>query len=151
MAGRLEAIWLKRAHRGPMDPATSARLTTDRGIVNNADRNRRRQITLIEKEAWQRMMAQLGANVDPSARRANLMVSGVSLRESRGRILRVGGCRILLLGETKPCERMDEAYPGLREAMRPDWNGGAYGEILDAGEIHVGDDVAFVETEEGAA
>jgi hypothetical protein len=34
---------------------------------------------------------------------------------------------------------MDEACPGLRAALRPDWGGGAFGEALDDGRIAVGD------------
>lgn len=146
--GVLERIWIKRAHRGPMDPFSRATLRADEGLVGNADRRGRRQITLIERATWDRLMAALGATVDPSARRANLMVSGVRLAESRGRILLVGTCRIRINGETKPCERMDEALAGLRMAMYPDWGGGAYGEALDSGEIAVGDPVQWIDEEE---
>jgi MOSC domain-containing protein YiiM len=73
-------------------------------------------------------------------------VSGVRLQESRGRVLQVGGCQIRIGGELTPCERMDEALPGLQEAMRPDWGGGAFGEVLDSGEIRVGDPVRLDET-----
>jgi hypothetical protein len=38
---------------------------------------------------------------------------------------------------------MDEALPGLREALRDHWGGGAYGEILDDGQIEVGDPVCW--------
>ena len=139
MPGRLEAIWIKRMKLGPMDSTASARLIAGRGIVGNADQGRRRQITIIEKEIWDGLMARLGGDLDPSERRANLMVSGVPLAETRGRILRIGECRIRIYGATRPCERMEEALPGLREAMIPDWGGGAFGEVLNDGEIAVGD------------
>lgn len=139
--GRLEAIWIKRAHRGPMDPAQSADLEAGRGLKGNADQGRRRQVTLIEREAWQRAEEELGTSVPASARRANLLVSGVELAESRDRVLVVGGRRLRIRGETRPCNRMDEAQPGLREALDPEWRGGVYAEVLDDGEIAVGDEV----------
>lgn len=143
--GRLQAIWIKRMKLGPMDPADSATLVAGKGIVNNANQRGKRQVTIIEQEVWEGLMNQLGASKPPSTRRANLMTSGIRLANSRGRILRIGACRIRIYGETRPCERMDEALDGLRDAMRPDWGGGAYGEILDDGQIHLGDEVSWEE------
>ncbi|MGH7465839.1 MAG: MOSC domain-containing protein [Longimicrobiales bacterium] len=139
--GRLEAIWLKRFRRGPMDPATAAELIAGQGMAGNANQGGRRQLTIIEMEAWQSVMEELNAFLDPSARRANLMVSGVHLGNTRGGILEIGACRLEILGETKPCERMEEALPGLKSALYPHWRGGVFAAVTTGGTIHVGDRV----------
>ena len=141
--GRLEGIWLKRSHRGPMDAHASVRLVAGEGIAGSVDRSRRRQVTIISREVWDQLMAALGAKADSSARRANLLVSGVVLAHTRGRVLRIGAGRLLIGGELTPCERMDEVRPGLRELMRSDWGGGVFGQVLDDALISVGDPVSW--------
>lgn len=136
--GKLEAIWIKRFRRGPMDPKVSAALRAGRGIEENANQGGKRQVTVIAKEAFEEIAAELGAAIDPAWRRANFLVSGVDLRESRGRVLDVGGVRVRIAGETRPCEQMDDAYQGLRAALSPEWRGGVYGEVLDDGNVEVG-------------
>lgn len=126
-----------------MVPVKEGVLVEGRGLADNVDRSRRRQITLIEREAWDRMMSELGADIDPSSRRANILVSGMKLAHTRGRSLRIGDARIVIGGEVTPCERMDEALPGLRAAMRPDWRGGVFAQVVGGGKIRVGDAVEW--------
>lgn len=139
MTGRVEALWVKRSVGGVMDPADEVVLVAGKGIEHDANYGRsKRQVTLIEKEVFDRIRASL-PDAEPSMRRANVMLSGVRLAESRGRVLRLGGVRILVHGETRPCERMDEQCEGLRAALSPDWGGGAYGVVLDDGPVRLGD------------
>jgi len=91
--GRLEAIWIKRAKRGQMDPVNHATLVGDRGLVGNADQGGRRQVTLIEREVFDALRVSLSPTLDPSARRANLMLSGIRLKDTRDRTLRIGATR----------------------------------------------------------
>ena len=72
-------------------------------------------------------------------------MEGVDLEHSRGRILAIGGARIRIFGETRPCHQMDEACPGLQAALSPPWGGGAFGEIVSGGEVQVGSPVAWLD------
>ncbi len=151
MSGRVEALWTKRAHRGVMDPAESMTLVAGKGIEDDANFGRsKRQVTVIEKEVFDRIMSELPA-VEPSMRRANVMVSGVRLEESRGKVLTLGTVRIQIYGETRPCERMDAQVPGFTAALDPHWGGGAYGVVLDDGAVTVGDVASLAAAEEAGA
>lgn len=143
--GTVAAIWIKRAKRGPMDPRPRALLVAGKGLEGNANQGGRRQVTILAEEAWQAAVAELGAEpaLDPRLRRANLFVRGLDLARSRSRVLRIGEARLHILGEVRPCERMEEGYPGLRQALDPDWRGGAFAEVLEGGEIAVGDAVEW--------
>ncbi len=143
--GRIEAIWLKRMKRGPMDPVSTAKLVAGRGIVGNANQGGRRQVTIIERELWERATSEIDSDAPPTTRRANVMVSRLPLAEARGRTLEIGECRIRVFGETKPCFQMEEAVPGLQQALKPEWRGGVFGEVLVGGEIRVGDAVRFAD------
>ena len=124
-----------------MDPADRAVVVAGRGLVGNADQGGHRQVTILSDAGWEAVTAPVGEVPDPRVRRANLLVTGVDLADSRHRILHVGSVRIRILGETRPCEQMERAKPGLKAAMSVPWGGGAYGEMLDDGEIQIGDAV----------
>ena len=86
--------------------------------------------------------------LDPVVRRANVMVSGIDLEASKGQVLRLGASSILIRGETRPCNIMEAACPGLREALQPHWRGGVYGEVVEGGQVRVGDAVEWEESPE---
>ena len=140
-AGKLEGIWLKTTKGGPMQQVTAASLVKGQGIEDNADFGGRRQVTIIEKENWELLCSQMGEDLDPSTRRANLMISGVPLLDTESKVLQIGDIRIKVQGETVPCSMLDAACFGLREKMAIMWRGGVWGDVLDAGQVQVGDEV----------
>ncbi len=140
---RLEAIWLKSARKGPMEPVPEATLVAGKGLEGNVDRGGYRQVTLLDADAWETATREVGVDLAPDARRANLLVRGVDFSETANRVLRIAGCRIRIRGETLPCERMEDAAPGLKAALAPDWRGGAYGMVLEGGPLALGDSVAW--------
>jgi MOSC domain-containing protein YiiM len=128
-----------------MDPRETATLVAGKGLTGNANQGGRRQVTLIAEESWAEATAELGRPLSPATRRANLLIAGLDLEGTRGRILRIGPARLRIWTECAPCYQMDEAWPGLEEALRPHWRAGACAQVLEGGEIRVGDEVGWEE------
>ena len=141
--GEVVKIWIKRFKGGPMDSVMFAEAVPGRGLAGNANQGGKRQVTLIDEARWKEACDELGVDVHPTARRANLMLRGIDLEGMRGRTLRIGRMRVRIYNETRPCEQMDAAEPGLRAALQPRWRGGAYGEIVEGGVVGVGDAVEW--------
>jgi len=146
--GQLLRIWIKRNKRGPMDPRDSVQANVSRGLEGSADQGGRRQVTLLSRELWSRACSELGIDVPPETRRANLYLQGVDLIGCRGKTIRIGDVRIRIYGETRPCHRMDEACRGLEAALDPAWYAGAFGEIMLGGELEVGQIAEWIEPED---
>lgn len=142
--GRIEALWTKRSHRKALHRADRLTAVKGEGIDGDVSRGRGlRQVTVIEREVFDRVRHAL-PDVVPEMRRANVMVSGVKLADSKGKLLALGKVRIRVAGETTPCGRMEEAREGLQEALRPDWGGGVYGRVEEGGDLTVGDVAGWV-------
>ncbi|MGK7893213.1 MAG: MOSC domain-containing protein, partial [Xenococcus sp. (in: cyanobacteria)] len=121
-----------------MDAVAQAEMIAGKGLVGNANQGGRRQVSIIDAAVWERIMDELGATIDPSARRANIMVRGLELANTRKRILLLDECRVKIFTETKPCERMDEVLPGLKAALYKNWAGGASGQVITGGTVRIG-------------
>ena len=126
-----------------MDSMSEATLVQGQGVEGSVGRSKRRQVTVLAREAWEAATVELGRDVEPVLRRANILISGIALANTRGRVLLVGPCRVVIGGELTPCERMDEAAPGLQATLRPSWRGGVFAQVLDGGTVRVGDRVAW--------
>lgn len=116
------------------------------GIEGDHTKKGKRQVTILSSEAWKEVCSELGTELCPSTRRANLLVEGIDLSnptDSLGGLVVVGEVVIRIAGETQPCRLMDDAMEGLKDTLTPNWRGGVFGEALNNGEIAVGDDVIF--------
>ena len=82
-APSLLRIWLKPAHGAPVQPVDSARIT-EAGIVGDAQLGTRRPVTILSAERWAVAERELKAPVNPGLRKANLLVSGIALADTRG-------------------------------------------------------------------
>ncbi|MEM7206130.1 MAG: MOSC domain-containing protein [Planctomycetota bacterium] len=136
----LETIWLRPAARLPVREVMTATASAGVGLEGDHAVGGRRQVTLLSREAWDLACADLGRAVDPAARRANLLLRGVDLGAAIGRSLRVGAVTLDILGETRPCELLDDGNRvGLCAALRPQRRGGVFGTVRIGGVLRVGD------------
>jgi len=139
---------MQRKARPGADPErlTEALVTVERGIEGDARGTfKDAQITLVSKSAWDAAMAELKPTreVSWSARRANIFVDGMDFNESAGARIAIGAVELEVMSETDPCEIMNKAYPGLKDALTPKWRGGCRTRVLKGGTIRVGDPVTM--------
>lgn len=145
-AGEVLRIYLRPAKREPVLSVDSVDAEISSGLRGDHKKGSgKRQVTILSREGWRAACAEVGADIDPRERRANIFVEGVDLSEAIGRELSLGPVRIEILGETDPCDRMDEAYDGLQDALRPDLRGGVFGRVVEAGKISVGDPTYLIQ------
>lgn len=139
-AGHVLGIARRDARRGPMRLLEQATISTAAGIDGDTrGKPGQRQVTVVSASAW--LEACNVANTDQPwlARRANLLVDGLDLRHCEGALLLLGeDIELLVTGELEPCERMDEAAPGLRLALADDWRGGVTCRVQKGGTLAVG-------------
>ena len=128
-----------------MQELPRATVTADGGVADDfRGRPGRRQVTVLSLEDWQAACAQAGRPELPwTTRRANLLVSGIDLATAgaaaaEGCLLRIGTVELEVTGETAPCERMEEAWSGLRDALAVAGRGGVTCRVLRGGELAAG-------------
>ena len=151
MKARLLAIAVRRRSRGAMLELPRAAVTAAQGVADDLrGRPGRRQVTVLSLEAWQAACAAAGRPDLPwTARRANLLVTGIDLAAvnqaaaagADGAVLRIGAVELEVTGETAPCERMEEACPGLLAALAVGGRGGVTCRVRRGGGLAAGDPV----------
>ena len=120
----------------------SAEITTDGVEGIYVEKPESRKVTILSKESWEATCKDLGSDISWTTRRANLLVEGIDLMESKGMRILIGEVILEVSGETTPCGLMDQLRPGLLNALRSDWRGGVVCRVINPGYIQVGDMVS---------
>lgn len=150
---RLVGIYVARSGGAPMEARDHAETIAGRGLrgdryaeatgtYSGAGRDAR-DVTLIEREAIDAVRTEgTGVDVHEHETRRNLVTQGVALNHLVGRTFRVGAVRMRGLRLAEPCEYLERltGLGGVRAALVH--RGGLRAEILDDGELRVGDAIA---------
>lgn len=143
--GQLLRIWVRPSARTSVRALERTDAVADLGLIGDHAAGGRRQVTLLSREAWDDALRELGGGeLDPALRRANLLVEGLDLGATIGQRLQVGPVELEVLGETRPCQLMDDARLGLRDALAPARRGGVFARIVRGGPLQVGDPVQLL-------
>ena len=133
-------IAIHREPRGAMIRLDEALVTREHGVADDFRGSPGwRQVTVLSREAWTTACETVAAHLDWTTRRANLLVEGIDLVKTTRQVLQIGDLVLEVTGESRPCERMDEAHDGLRVALRQDWRGGVCCGVVRDARIHAGD------------
>ncbi len=142
-AGKIVGLCVRTASGVPPVERSTLDLDAEEGVVDDHGNRERRGVTVISRESWSDTERTLGTEIPWTTRRANVLVEGVNLAKLLvGGTLRLGRCEIEVLGETFPCDLMDELHPGLKNALLPNTRGGVYGRVITPGTIEVGEEAA---------
>ena len=152
MTGRILAIHIAPTGEAPMIPVSGVRALAGLGLEGDryalaqgsfsGNPGTGREVTLIEVEALRALVGELGLEVDPALTRRNLLTEGVALNHLVGREFRVGQARLRGMRLCEPCKTL--ARTSGKPAILPGLihRGGLRCDILEGGEIRVGDEVS---------
>ncbi len=144
--GILKGIARHAFSRGPIELVQTVRVTVETGLDGDfrgalkPGRNKR-QVSLMEVGDWATAMRLIGHELPWWERRANLLIEDFDLPQSVGVRVRVGAVLLEITKECDPCSRMETVAEGLRAALTPDWRGGALAQVIEGGQISVGDTI----------
>lgn len=142
---RLLGIAFKKQRKGTLITHDEAQITVQKGVVGDwRGKPGKRQVTVMSLADWQTACAELGVELPWQTRRANLVVDELPLYQTTGARIVIGDVMLEVTGETEPCERMEEAQPGLYDALAKEWRGGVTCRVLANGVVRNGMEVELI-------
>ena len=153
---KVVAVYICAEPGGPMVSVSSAEAISGAGLVgdryfsgeNGSSKPHQpdRELTLIEEEAIEAVNRDLKLPLTAAECRRNVVTAGVPLNHLVGKVFRVGAVKARGVELCEPCSHLQKlTRPGVLKALLH--RGGLRAEILESGELKVGDPVEFVETE----
>jgi MOSC domain-containing protein YiiM len=147
--GRIEAIHLAASEGEPMRPVAAVRLIAGVGLAEDRYALGRghfsgtpgtgRALTLIEAETID-LLRMLGLALQPGEARRNVTTRGIALNALVGQKFRVGSVLCAGTRLCEPCNYLDAVVgKPLLDSLRG--RGGLRADVLEDGEIRVGDPV----------
>ncbi len=137
-------IAVKAELGAPMDRQESIVIHKETGIEGDYHTRGARQVTVLFKDSWEAACAELNVELPWTTRRANVYVAGILPMECVDKHLQIGSVLLEVTGETRPCDIMEAAQPGLRTALEPEWRGGVTCRVLRSGAVQRGDTVKIM-------
>lgn len=140
-SGIIRGIAFRPTDSDPMREIEECRVLVNRGMELENRPPGKRSLTLLSRESWTDTCRDLEADLPWWIRRANLLVEGLDLAATVGHTVEIGAIRVYIHDETRSCKLMDEQHAGLRAALKGEFRGGVFGQVLNEGIIRIGDEI----------
>ena len=144
--GKVDLITIRHERKQLPEKLASVEVSIENGLAGDhyKGRNRKRQVTLIQKEHLDAVASILGKPVDPLLTRRNIVVSGINLLAFKDQQFKIGAEVILeMTGLCHPCSQMETNFgAGGYNAMRG--HGGITTKVIKGGTIRAGDEVVLI-------
>jgi MOSC domain-containing protein YiiM len=151
--GVVIAIYVSPEAEGPMTSVEEVSAVVGRGLEGDRYFDGRgsfsrwpgegRDVTFIEREAIDAVLAEHGVDLRDGRSRRNIVTAGVRLDELNGRQFRIGEAVVWGARVCAPCKHLERLLvPGTFDAMTG--RGGLRGNIRQGGLIRVADVIEFV-------
>lgn len=153
MDARLEDVFLAAASGEPMERRERVRaveggLAGDRYQAGTGHYNLDTcEVTLVEREALQRVHEAYGLDLSAGQHRRNLVTSGVAVEDLLEATFRIGDAVLRGTRRRPPCAYLDHVAdpPGIASALKE--RGGICAAVVEPGEMRVGDGLELVEAD----
>ena len=136
-------IAISQNPKGKMESRKSVKVVSGKGIVNDRkfkdNNDKKRQITLIEIENIKYYNQITGTLIPPIEFRRNIITEGIRLNELVGKEITIGEIKMKAHDLCRPCKYLQDSFKQKNVIKELLFKGGLRCELLNDGEITVGD------------